>query len=246
MILLELAHLSADLEEHEETYQLAEKAYDYFRSSNNRLRLAWAQLYCADSAFHMKKWEDSLSSGRDALRLFAEEEDLVGQGWTCANLCRTHNEEGHFEEALVYGRMGVDVFTEKGDREGLGVCQYFQAYSQMGMNNLVAAQELFLSGLDHLVARNIHWRIDDILFGLAQLKVKQGERPFGFMIASVLAQDENIHKDLKTKVADLLSGVQPLLNRTEIKEVREKLSGLTVEKLAEKLMDKAQVEFKFL
>ncbi len=236
MILLELAHLHEDIEDYEPAYQLAKQAYESFQTSNNRLRLAWAQLYCTDSAFNMGRWEDSLNAGQDALRLFAEEEDKVGQGWTYANLCRAHNQGGQFEEGLNYGRKGLDIFTRLGDKEGMCGCQYHLAFSEIGLQHLKEAEELFFSALRNGLARKIHWRIMDALFGVALIKDKTGNPSLSLFIAWILIKDEAIGKDMKSRTSKLIADLQAKLKKSEMKVVEEKIKPFTTDTLAVQLL----------
>lgn len=236
MVLLELSHLHEDIEDYEPAYSLAKQAYQSFQTSNNRLRLAWAQLYCTDSAFNMGRWEDSLSAGQDALRLFSEEEDEVGQGWTYANLCRAHNQGGQFEEGLVYGRKGVEIFSRLADKEGMCGCQYHSAFSELGLQHLKESEELFFAALQNGLARKIHWRIMDALFGVALVKEKSSNASLGLFIASILIKDEAIGKDIKNRTLKLISELQSKLSRSEIKGIEEKIKPFTAETLAVQLL----------
>ncbi len=237
MILLELAHLSADTEDDQKTYDLAKQAYSFFQTSNNHLRLAWAQIYCADSAFHMGKWEDSLNSGKDALRLFSEEEDLIGQGWTYAILSRAYNQLEHFDDGLAYGLKGIEVFTQKGEKEGVGVCQHFMGFSEMGLNHFTEAENLFLSALEKLLSRKIHWRIMETLLGLAILKGETGNPSYGLLIARVVMTDEKIGTGLKDKTTKVITKLQALLNGSEAAQTESRVKSYKVESLAEHLLE---------
>ncbi len=236
MILLELAHLYADTEDDQKTYDLAKKAYGFFQSSHNHLRLAWAQIYCADSAFHMGKWEDSLDAGKDALRLFSEEEDLIGQGWTYAILSRAYYRLEKYEDGLAYGLKGVEAFSSKGEKEGLGVCQHYMAFSEMGLNHFVQAEDLFFSALGKLLSRKIHWRIMETLFGLAMLKVKMDDLSSAFLFAGVLLKDDVIKKDLKDRVFKVYSELAAQIGQLEFQRLEERIKSLNTEKLAEELL----------
>lgn len=236
MILLDLAHVHEDLEEHETAYQFAQQAYECFLSSANRSKQAWAQLLCADIAFYAGKWEESLRAGLSALHLFFEEEDLVWQGWACSILCRANNKGGQFEEARIYAQKGIEIFRKLGDKEGMGACQYYLGYSEIGLNNLAEAESLFMSALENGMVRKIHWRIMDAILGLAVVKGKMGNPALGLFLAGVLQKDTEIGKDLKQRTLEFVSEFQPKVSKSELKVIDEKIKPFTVETLAAQLI----------
>jgi len=99
------------------------------------------------------------------------------------------------------------------------------------------AQLLFLTALENILTRKIHWRIMETLFGLAVLKAKTGNPSLVLLLTRVLMNDEKIGKDLKVKASDLIAEIQPSIGQSEAADIEGRIKSFTVESLAAYLLE---------
>ncbi len=125
-----------------------QKSVDGFASIGKRYESAQASVASLIPLALLGRYEEAVSTGLDALKIFEEEGDLLAAGKIELNLSNISSRRGDLREAERYGISARNRFIKAGETEWQALAENDLAHTYTELNDFRKAEEHYATALD--------------------------------------------------------------------------------------------------
>ena len=207
----------------EQAQQYFQRGFDIGEADQNYLGRAYLLSKLGVAADGLGNHEQAAEYHHEGREIFVKTGDLGGQGYALSRLSWTYWLMGDFDKAKRYGEEGLEKFDEINHRWGVAASWCRIGLAELGLGNVEAAADAFLTGLDSALRYKMQTLVYYALMGMGRVYAAEGkvDAAVGLLAHNVQAP-QNPYVDLAQQTLDDLTG-------EETEEMRLAGSEMTLE-----------------
>ncbi len=209
-----LMHWAPFQESAAESLRVLEESLAIFRAEKMAPQEAVCLLNMGNLVFGQRDLEAAARYYEQSLEIFVGLGDRWGVANCLGNLGMVAYWRGDWSTAMGHGEEYLRTSQEIGDREGICLSLSNMGYVATRMGDLAAAERFFREAIGHAFALEAPPRLADILLGLADIRMQQGQLTraaewLGLVISHPMAQDNPEQQMYIEPVSEALREVLP-------------------------------------